>query len=282
MEFDLGATRWAEDPTMIVELVRMQLDTPRAESVATRMERLAEDRRGAIEKAVANSRFWRRPMMRALGRLVELYMPLREAPKHYGVFVFRRIRLAVMELGRRLHARAVLHTPEEVFFLEYRELEALIHGQSPPPALHDLIRARRDQLDRFRSEPASDVLRSDGVPVREDRVAEGTDSFDGVLRGTPVSAGVASGPVRVLAQPDPRAMTDGDIIVMRFADPGWTPLFPRSRAVVMEVGGLMCHAAVVAREMGIPAVFGVADATRVLVNGQLVRVDGAAGTVTRL
>ena len=75
-------------------------------------------------------------------------------------------------------------------------------------------------------------------------------------------------------------MSDGDIIVMEFADPGWTPLFPRASAVVMEIGGLMCHAAVVAREMGIPAVFGVHDATNLLADGQHVEVDGTLGTIT--
>jgi pyruvate,water dikinase len=76
-------------------------------------------------------------------------------------------------------------------------------------------------------------------------------------------------------------MADGDVIVMEFADPGWTPLFPRAAAVVMEVGGAMCHAAVVARELGIPAVFGVAEATRRLADGHRVKVDGDQGTVSR-
>ncbi len=102
----------------------------------------------------------------------------------------------------------------------------------------------------------------------------------GVLHGTPVSAGSVSGPVRILREPDPRAMQDGDVIVVEFADPGWTPLFPRSAAVVMEVGGALCHAAVVAREMGIPAVFGVRNATHLLRDGRFVRVDGGAGTVS--
>ena len=74
-------------------------------------------------------------------------------------------------------------------------------------------------------------------------------------------------------------MSDGDVIVMEFADPGWTPLFPRAAAVVMEVGGAMCHAAVVARELGIPAVFGVAGATQVLRDGERVIVDGETGVV---
>jgi pyruvate,water dikinase len=74
-------------------------------------------------------------------------------------------------------------------------------------------------------------------------------------------------------------MEEGDVIVVEFADPGWTPLFPRARAIVMEVGGTMCHAAVVARELGIPAVFGVAGATHMLADGQRVEVDGGEGTI---
>jgi pyruvate,water dikinase len=83
----------------------------------------------------------------------------------------------------------------------------------------------------------------------------------------------------VLRAPDPEALAHGEVLVVEFADPGWTPLFPRAAAVVMEVGGLMCHAAVVARELGIPGVFGVAGATRLLA-GREVAVDGDRGTVT--
>lgn len=279
MEFDIGAVRWAEDPTMIIDLVRMSLQTSEVERVASRIERLAGDRRRYIREAVEASALWRRPLMSVFSRLVELYMPLREAPKHYGVFVFRRIRQAALELGRRLHETGILQRPDDVFFLELHELAALARGQRLSPPLSVLIDARREKLEGFRREPAPDIVRSDGAPVVESDNA--SDRADGVLRGTPVSAGTACGPVRVLTQPDPRAMSDGDVIVLKFADPGWTPLFPRAAAVVMEVGGLMCHAAVVAREIGIPAVFGVTGATRLLVDGEIVTVDGASGTVRR-
>lgn len=94
--------------------------------------------------------------------------------------------------------------------------------------------------------------------------------------------GSGEGPVRVLRDPDPAALRKGDVLVVEFADPGWTPLFPRAAAVVMEVGGFLCHAAVVARELGVPAVFGVRDATRRLRDGEVVRVDGDGGEVLRL
>lgn len=277
-EFDLGAARWVEDPKMIVELVRAGLRSPPRETVAERMSRLAVERRREVEAAVASAPAWRRPILRRLARLVELYMPLREAPKHYGIFVFQRIRQAARELGTRLTRTGVLSSPDDVFLLDWGELHALARGGPAPAGLAELIGRRRTRLERFRRTPARDFVRSDGVPVLE---VEEEPATAGALRGAAVSSGIATGPIRVLRQPDPRAMADGDVIVMEFADPGWTPLFPRAAAVVMEVGGTMCHAAVVAREMGIPAVFAVRNATALLADGERVTVDGGRGTIRR-
>ncbi|MEW6366782.1 MAG: PEP/pyruvate-binding domain-containing protein [Acidobacteriota bacterium] len=279
MEFDLGATRWSEDPAMVLELVRAGLRSTGREPVAKRMARLSEERDRAIATAVAASPWWKRPVMRWLARLVELYMPLREAPKHHGVFVFRRMRDAARELGRRFADRGAISSVDDVFYLEWPELVRLVQGGPLGTDPIVLVEERKKQFVRFRTEHAPDFLRSDGVPVEEDAATDRGQG--GQLRGTPVSAGSVSGPVRILREPDPRAMEDGDVIVVEFADPGWTPLFPRAAAVVMEVGGTLCHAAVVAREMGIPAVFGVRDATHLLRDGQRVRVDGGAGTVDR-
>jgi pyruvate,water dikinase len=104
----------------------------------------------------------------------------------------------------------------------------------------------------------------------------------GALVGHGIGGGIGEGPVKILDAPDPRQVNDGDVLVVTFADPAWTPLFMRASAVVMEVGGTMCHAAVVARELGIPAVFAVRDAKTRLVDGERVRVDGDAGRVIRL
>jgi phosphohistidine swiveling domain-containing protein len=276
-EFDLATRRWREDPTMILDLVRAALCAGGSEPLAMRMRRLAESRRAAIGQAVAGSAAWRRPLLRACARLVELYMPLREAPKHYGLVVFARMREAALELGRRLAARGVVPAAEDVFLLELDELRAVVAGPAPP-RLRDEIEVRRARMSRFLRERPPDLLRSDGVPVLEPELA----LRPGVLRGTPISGGRVSGPARILVHPDPRRLDPGDVLVVEFADPGWTPLFARAAAVVMEVGGVMCHAAVVAREMGIPAVFGVAGATRRLVDGERVGIDGAAGTVTRM
>ena len=281
-EFDLAVPRWSDDPTMVLDLVRVGLAETDREPVAERLQRLAAQREAAVAAAVRSAPRWKRPFLRAAARRVARVLPLREAPKHYGLHVFQRIRQASLELGRRLAAVAVLDEAVDVFFLELDELERLATAMERPsgPAhaeLSERIERRRRLLADFQARPAPDFLRSDGVPV--DAAPVDPSVPDGELHGTGVSRGSASGVARVLDRPDPHAFQSGDVLVVAFADPGWTPLFPRASALVMEVGGVMCHAAVVARELGIPAVFGVLRATELLADGQRVAVDGASGVV---
>ena len=280
-EFDLGAPRWIEAPEMIIDLVRAGLQSPAAERLPDRLGRLASARRRAVAAAVSAAPRWRRPILRWLAHLVELYMPLREAPKHYAMIAFQRTREAALELGTRLADRGRIAARSDIFFLELGEIERLIGEPGGDVDFRPIITARREDFERFRAERPPDYLRSDGVPIAAGN-GHVRETQDGLLRGAGVSGGTGRGPVRLLTEPDPKAMADGDVIVMEFADPGWTPLFPRAAAIIMEVGGLMCHAAVVARELGIPAVFGVSGATRTLRNGQTVTVDGTQGTVTAL
>ena len=278
---------------MVLDLVRLALTEPDREAVGARLDRLGAEREAAIDAAVRSAPWWKRPLLRRAARAVAAVLPLREAPKHYGLHVFQRMRLAAIELGRRLARAGVLANADDVFFLELAELEPLVLetlrpmpgpamkpalGAPPPAALAATIEQRRRQLAEFHARAAPDFVRSDGVPVVDDAESEGTGR-DGELHGTGVSRGAATGTARVLDRPDPRAFAPGDVMVVAFADPGWTPLFPRASALVMEVGGVMCHAAVVARELGIPAVFGVTRATELLARGQRVSVDGSRGVV---
>jgi phosphohistidine swiveling domain-containing protein len=273
-EFEIATPRWAEDPTMILELVRAGLrsGSPPA-GAGERLARARAERERALAEALAASRFWRRPLMRWLAHAVTRFMPHREAPKHYTMHVFLRMRLALLELGRRLAARGALDRAEDVMFLDLAEVRAALSGQGGD--LRGRVAFRRSRWETFRRLRSPHFVRSDGVPVEAATPARP----DGRLVGVGVSGGTASGTVRVLHEPDPSRLQDGDVLVVEFADPGWTPLFPRVAAVVMEVGGTMCHAAVVARELGVPAVFGVAGATTALRDGTRIVVDGDEGTV---
>jgi pyruvate,water dikinase len=281
-EFDFASPRWADDPSMVLDLVEVGLSSPPRESVRQRLTRLASERERAIAAAIAGSPFWKRPAMRFFERAVALLMPLREAPKHYGLHVFYRVRRSALELGRRLAASGVLEDTNDVFLLSLDELaDSIRRPASAPPGLAARLETRREEMKDFAERPAPDMVRSDGVPVVMVDTS-GEPSADGAHQGTGVSRGAGVGPVRVLREPDPKAMREGDVLVVPFADPGWTPLFPRAAALVMEVGGTICHAAVVARELGIPAVFGFSNATTQLKDGQMVEVDGSTGTVRLL
>lgn len=281
-ELELSVPRWVDDPSMILELVRARLVAPAHEGVEERLRRLRKEREVRITAAVAAAPFWKRPLLRWLARGVAAYMPLREAPKHHAMQLFLRTRRAAMEIGRRLVERGICCAADEVFFLDLDEIQALLRAPAgaPPDDLRHLVIRRREELASFRVRKAPDFVRSDGVPVEEpEDVAAAGSTEERSLRGVGIGSGCGEGPVKVLHSPDPRQVKDGDVLVMEFADPGWTPLFPRAAAVVMEVGGTLSHAAVVARELGIPAVFGVKDATRLLKDGERVTVDGNEGRV---
>src|SRR5262249_33940786 len=101
-EFDIANPRWADDPTMIVDLVPAGVRATAPGGAGARLARMAEERRQAVADARAQASWWRRPLLGPIARLVEVYMPLREAPKHYAMFVFQRMRAAALEIGRRL------------------------------------------------------------------------------------------------------------------------------------------------------------------------------------
>jgi pyruvate,water dikinase len=139
-----------------------------------------------------------------------------------------------------------------------------------------VVAARRGEYAReTRRRHVPRLMLSDGTDVE----ATLAPTADGAIRGTPASPGVASGVARVLRSPAGAVLEPGEVLVAPATDPGWTPLFLTASALVMEMGGMMSHGAVVAREYGIPAVVGVAGATERIATGQRVSVDGSAGTV---
>jgi pyruvate,water dikinase len=206
--------------------------------------------------------------------LVRTFIGYREYPK-YGMvsryFVYKR---ALLEEAERLVQARVLREKEDIFYLTFQEL-------------HDVVRTNRvdDQLigrrkDAFRSYQALTpprVLTSDGEAVagayRRD------DAPIGALVGLPVSAGTVEGRARIILDMAQADLEPGDILVTAHTDPSWTPLFVTIAGLVTEVGGLMTHGAVIAREYGLPAVVGVVDATRLIPDGQRIRVHGTDGYV---
>jgi pyruvate,water dikinase len=279
-EFDFSCPRWRDDPTFLYETVRNYLshppDQPTPREHYERQVREHEEARARVDRALAR-RPLRRRLFRWLIRVLEERLPLREAPKFYTLMGMAHIRDLYLEVGRRMVARGILEKQEDFFFLSIPEIERISVGQLDVPWVREQIPIRRLEFARHMRANPPLVVRSDGKPVMKP-TAHGE-----ILRGTPVSWGTARGPARILMDPgDGALLHKGEILVAPFTDPGWTPLFLTAGALVMEVGGIMSHGAVVAREYGIPAVVCVKDATRLLRDGEMIEVDGATGEVRRL
>lgn len=218
--------------------------------------------------------------MRLLASRVRLLAGLRETPKFTLVRVSGIVREALLESGRELTDEGILERPDDLFYLTVRELKTLAMGA--PGDWKKLVRARREaEKIEARRKPIPRLLLSDGTAFFAGITAPEGPEGD-ILAGSGVSPGAVEGTVKVVFDPLEAGLEPGEILVCPGTDPSWTPLFLAAGGLVMEVGGLMTHGSVVAREYGIPAVAGVDRATDRLRTGQRVRVDGSSGTVEKL
>ncbi|MBB6344499.1 PEP/pyruvate-binding domain-containing protein [Nonomuraea muscovyensis] len=261
---------WADAPETVLGMIRMLAAGPPAGAQTGTA--------GALDRLLARPRLRRSPARRArMLRRVEAAragVAFREDSHFFFTMPLPVLRRSLLELGRRLRDAGVLDEPEDVFHLRLEELEAV----------GDLATAGREHLDRLRAtalaraakrEELAGVRLIDPAAVFPPRPAEGA-----LVSGTPASGGRATGPVKVIR--DPARFGDlapGDVLVCPYTNPSWTPLFQRAAAVVVDTGGSASHAAIVAREYGIPAVMGTGGGTSVLADGLLVAVDGDTGHV---
>jgi pyruvate,water dikinase len=238
--------------------------------------------RGALaaDAAVAATveRVRRRSRVRALAvrvalRRVRELAGMRETHKDFVIRLLAYARVEFRVVGELLAARGLLSDPADVFFLDLAEARSALAGADHRATVAE----RREEYDReLRRRHVPRVLLSDGT---EPETLSRTIDVEGALTGTPASAGTVTAPARVVLDPVGAHLEPGEILVVPSTDPGWTPLFLTAGGLVMEMGGPNSHGAVVAREYGIPAVVGVADATTRIRTGQQVTVDGAAGLV---
>jgi phosphohistidine swiveling domain-containing protein len=278
-ELELRNTRWSETPDYILKLVCgyvTQADAldPLAHYAeqTRRREQLQEHYRRRLKNPV------RRIIFSRLLRAAQRGSVLRENFKSEAIRWTATLRRMLLELGRRLGDAGVLGTPDDVFFLQLPEVEALLPGLAAFDAAR-LVAIRRAQYEEDRGviPPKVVIGRFDpgtGVP---EPGGERTD----VLTGVAASAGVATGPARIILRHDTdQQVRPGEILVAPFTDPGWTPYFIPAAGIVVEQGGLLSHGSIIAREYGIPAVVNVPRATQILRTGQTLWVDGNRGTVT--
>lgn len=195
--------------------------------------------------------------------------------------VFGRVRRIVVELGRRFYAEGWLDDPHDVFYLELDELFGKLDGTATCRDLSALAQIRRAEFDRYRQEPApGDRLQIPSPSPSRSPCPPPTHSS--ILQGLGCCPGIVRAPVQVISDPKTAVLTPGRILVAERTDPGWIMLFPAAAGVLVERGSLLSHAAIVAREMGIPAIVSIPGITTALNTGDWVEMNGSTGTILRV
>ncbi|MFF5204222.1 PEP/pyruvate-binding domain-containing protein [Micromonospora parva] len=279
-EVDLGVPRWEEDPAPVFAAVAnyLRVTDPR-QGPDERFRQAAVAAERALAELIGRARR-RRPVRGTIAgfllRRARSLAGLREAGKFAGLYPLRETRRQLLLIGADLHGTGLLDQPDDIMFLTLDEVHAAVHQGVDPRATVTSRRAVHRRELRRATVPVA--LLSDGTDV--EAVLPPTAAGDGTLAGVGASAGRVTGPARVVHDPGTAHVEPGDVLVAATTDPGWTPLFLTAAALVTETGAIMAHGPTVAREYGIPAVICVPDATRTITTGQLVTVDGGAGTVT--
>jgi rifampicin phosphotransferase len=278
-EIDITRPRWSERPTTLVPLIlgnirnfepgagERRFEQGRHEACAkeqellTRLRALPDGERKAEE------------VKRKIDR-VRTFIGYREYPKYGMVSRYFVYKQALLDEAERLVGADVLREKEDIFYLTFQELQDLVRTNHVDD---QLISQRKDAFRANQALTPPRVLTSEGEIVagayRRDDVPTGA------LIGLPVSAGTIEGRARVILDMAEAELEPGDILVTAYTDPSWSPLFVAIKGLVTEVGGLMTHGAVIAREYGLPAVVGVEHATRLIRDGQRIRVHGTDGYV---
>ena len=278
-EIDITRPRWSERPTTLVPLILANIRNFAPGEAARRFEHglqaAREKEQELLERlrALPDGEQKATEVKRMIDR-VRTYSGYREYPK-YGIvrryFVYKQ---ALLKEAERLVQADVLRDKEDIFYLTFDELHDVVRTHRID---QQLIRQRKDAFRSNRALTPPRVLTSDGEAVpgtyRRDDVPAGA------LIGLPVSAGTVEGRARIIRDIAQADIEAGDILVTTYTDPSWTPLFLAIRGLVTEVGGLMTHGAVIAREYGLPAVVGVEHATNLIRDGQRIRVHGTDGYI---
>ncbi len=278
-EIDITRPRWSERPTVLLPILLGHVENFETGAAGRRFEegkqQASKKEQELLERlrALPDGGQKAEKTKRMIDR-VRTFAGYREYPKYAMVSRYFIYKQALLEEAERLVQAGVLREKEDIFYLRFQELHDVVRTNQVDDSL---IRQRKDAYRSYRALTPPRVLTSDGEAIagtyRRDNLPAG------VLVGLPVSAGTIDGRARVILDIAKADLEPGDILVTAYTDPSWTPLFVAIKGLVTEVGGLMTHGAVIAREYGLPAVVGVENATRLIRDGQRIRVHGTEGYV---
>jgi rifampicin phosphotransferase len=278
-EIDLTRTRWIEKPTKIVPVILSNIKNFEPNASHRKFE---QGRQEALKKEQELvERLKQLPdgeqKAKETKRMIDLirnFIGYREYPKYGMINRYFLYKKALLKEAKLLVQDDVIREKEDIYYLTFEELREVVRTNKLD---YEIISKRKDEYKLYERLTPPRVITSDGEIIagkykRENLPAE-------AIAGLPVSSGVIEGRARVILNMENADLEEGDILVTSFTDPSWTPLFVSIKGLVTEVGGLMTHGAVIAREYGLPAVVGVENATKVIKDGQRIRVHGTEGYI---
>lgn len=281
-EIDITRPRWSEKPTMLIPAILSNVNnlpphvqyvkfeegkrdaTAMAQDFLARLERLP----GGKQKAKST---------RKRISVLRNFIGYREYPKYFIIRCYQVYKNALMKEAALLVEKCVILEKEDVYYLSFDEFRDAVRTNRLD---YGSIAERKREYAAYEKMTPPRVITSEGEVISGEYNAG--DIPPGALAGVPVSSGVVEGRARVVLKMEDAVIEENDILVTAFTDPSWTPLFVSVKGLVTEMGGLMTHGAVVAREYGLPAVVGVENATKLIKNGQLIRVNGTEGYVEKI
>jgi pyruvate,water dikinase len=278
-EIDITRTRWSENPTILIPLILSNIKNFETGESGRRFEKGRQEALTKEQELIDRLKDLPDGEEKAkeTGRMIGLLRNLvgyREYPKYSIVSRFFVYKQALMKEAERLVQVGVIHEKEAIYYLSFDEFREVVRTHKLD---YQLISNRKDEYKIFEKLTPSRVMTSDGEIITSTYKRENLPT--GAIVGLAVSSGVIEGRARVILNMEDADLEDGDILVTAFTDPSWTPLFVSIKGLVTEVGGLMTHGAVIAREYGLPAVVGVDNATNLIKDGQRIRVNGTEGYV---
>ncbi|OOQ56799.1 rifamycin-inactivating phosphotransferase [Mucilaginibacter pedocola] len=281
-EIDITKIRWSENPAILIPLILTNIKTfapgaakqryeqglreaiAKEQELLVRLRELPDGETKATETAEMIS-------------LLRNFSGYREYPKYTMVSHYFAWKKALLKEAEQLVNAGLLEEKEDAFYLTFHEFQDAVRTQK----LDDMLIAKRKEEHRlFEKLTPPRVMTSDGEVITGRYKPENLPA--GAIAGLAVSSGIVEGRARVILKMEDADIQDGDILVTAFTDPSWTPLFVSIKGLITEVGGLMTHGSVIAREYGLPAVVGVENATRLIADGHRIRVNGTDGFVELL
>ena len=278
-EIDITRPRWSERPVTLVPLILGNVENFEPGAAARRFEQGRQQARTREQEILQRLRdlpdgAWKADETKRMIERMRTFIGYREYPKYGIVCRYFAYKQALLREGQRLVHDGLLNAREDVFFLTFQELHDVVRTRHVDGGL---IRRRKEAFRSYQALVPPRAFTSDGEVIDAPYRREGVPA--GALVGLAVSAGIVEGRARVVQDMADADLAPGDVLVTTHTDPSWSPFFVTIAGLVTEVGGLMTHGAVVAREYGLPAVVGVERATELIEDGQRIRVNGNDGYI---